>query len=80
MTRVTFTGVDCQGGCVACVGLRSKPLWISRNAMALAARHHDATGHQTWCEQVLSVTYGDADISGGGGQLSLFPEPEVTGG
>ena len=27
--------------------------------MAVAARHHDKTGHSTWVEQTLSIRYGD---------------------
>ena len=43
-------------GCLQCHGSEAK--WQSRNSLAVAAKHHDATGHTTWCEQVLSVKYG----------------------
>jgi hypothetical protein len=32
--------------------------WFGPNAQGVAARHHDATGHATWCEVSLSVWYG----------------------
>ena len=51
-TRAGITG--CMAGCFVC-----GKEWQSKNALALAARHHDATGHATWAEQVLSVRYGD---------------------
>jgi hypothetical protein len=31
---------------------------IQKNAMALAAKHHDQTGHPTWADQYLMVRYG----------------------
>ncbi|KKL45291.1 hypothetical protein LCGC14_2357180, partial [marine sediment metagenome] len=37
-------------------GTESK--WEGKNALAVAARHHDSTGHTTWCEQTISVRYG----------------------
>lgn len=57
MARKTYTGVDCMAGCFVCGG--STAIWFSRNAMAVAARHHDATGHATWADQNLRVQYGD---------------------
>ena len=53
MKRETKTLVDAKSGCLEC-GL----VWTSRNAVAIAARHHDATGHSTWAEQVISTRYG----------------------
>lgn len=47
-----------MGGCYACHG--DEAVWFSVNTMAVAARHHDATGHTTWCQQTISITYGDA--------------------
>lgn len=56
--RETRSGVvSVIAGCVVCHG-PSVAGWDSANAMALAARHHDATGHPTWAEQVVSVRYG----------------------
>jgi hypothetical protein len=37
-------------------------IWDSKNAMALAAKHHDKTGHPTWADQNLSVRYGDDTV------------------
>lgn len=58
MSRATSTAVDTRAGCFACRG--SDTIWTGGNAMAVAARHHDATGHQTWCDQFLSVRFGEA--------------------
>ena len=56
MTRPTARSRDTLAGCFICHG--DAPFWTSANAQALAARHHDRTGHQTWCRIALSVTYG----------------------
>lgn len=42
-----------SAGCVDC-GKR----WDGANAVSCAARHHDASGHRTWAEQVLYTEYG----------------------
>jgi hypothetical protein len=34
-------------------------IWNGKNAQGVAARHHDATGHQTWCDVYMSITYGE---------------------
>jgi hypothetical protein len=53
--RKTRTGISAvHAGCFEC-----DKTWETRNALALAARHHDSTGHATWCDQVLIVRYGD---------------------
>ncbi len=55
--RETLSGIlDAKGGCRTCHGANIH--WDGRNAMACAARHHDATGHPTWVEQTISVHYG----------------------
>lgn len=56
-TRRTSTNVI--AGCFVCGG--SDAMWTSANAMALAARHTDATGHATWADQSLSVRYTCSD-------------------
>ncbi len=33
--------------------------WFGNNAQAVAARHHDATGHMTWVDIAMSIRYGD---------------------
>jgi hypothetical protein len=61
-SRVRYTSLSATAGCFVCNG--SIAIWFSNNGMALAARHHDSTGHQTWCDQVISVKYGrDADAA-----------------
>lgn len=44
------------GGCRTCHG--GEAHWQGKNALACAARHHDATGHPTWAEQTIVVHYG----------------------
>lgn len=61
--RVTRSGIiHSMAGCRVCHG--SEAPWQSKNALALAAKHHDATGHPTWCEQCISVAYGDDQEEG----------------
>ncbi len=48
-----------MAGCRVCHG--DQAVWFERNAMGVAARHHDATGHETWAEQVILVRYGGAE-------------------
>ena len=61
--RETHAGITGSlAGCYVCHGGEAK--WQSRNALGISARHHDATGHPTWCEQTLSVRYGAAPDHG----------------
>jgi hypothetical protein len=55
-TRTTSTARDLRAGCFACHGKRAR--WTGANAQALAARHHDRTGHPTWCDIAMQVRYG----------------------
>ena len=56
--RKTRAGITASlAGCMVCHG--GEAHWQSRNSLAVAARHHDATGHPTWCEQTMSIKYGD---------------------
>jgi len=55
--RKRCTSVDVIAGCFVCNG--TYYMWNGANAMAVAARHHDKTGHSTWVEQNLSIRYGD---------------------
>ena len=57
-SRETRTSSDNRAGCFACNA--SDVMWTGANAMAVAARHHDATGHETWAEQHLSIRYGSS--------------------
>lgn len=55
--RETRAGItSAMSGCYQCGGADAR--WHGKNALALAARHHDSSGHTTWCEQVMSVRYG----------------------
>ncbi len=60
--RDTFTSRDVRAGCFTCHGLDAK--WWGPQAQGTAARHHDATGHTTWSDIVLSVRYGRDDRDG----------------
>lgn len=44
-------------GCFRCFG--STAMWHASNAQALAAQHHDKTGHTTWAEVTMTIQYGD---------------------
>jgi hypothetical protein len=63
MTRVMrSTVVEARGGCDRC------PVqWSGKNALALAARHHDKTRHPTWAEQTQRTHYGEAGTRRGAG-------------
>jgi len=52
-----------MAGCFVCNG--SDAIWHGPNAQAVAARHHDATGHATWADVAMTVYYGEADSSEG---------------
>lgn len=54
--RDTFTSRDVRAGCFTCHG--DDAHWFGGQAQGTAARHHDATGHPTWSDVVLSVRYG----------------------
>lgn len=54
--RETFIGRHVEAGCLVCDGRVAR--WTNGAAQALAARHHDATGHQTWCEVTMAIRYG----------------------
>lgn len=56
MMRHTATSRDVRGGCFACHGTDAH--WHGPQAQGTAARHHDATGHQTWVDVYMSVRYG----------------------
>jgi len=48
---------EVRAGCYQCNGF--EPMWIKPNAQGVAARHHDATGHDTWVEVGLMIYYGE---------------------
>jgi hypothetical protein len=44
------------GGCHVCSGHTAR--WTKANAQALAAQHHDRTGHATWVTIAEDIQYG----------------------
>jgi hypothetical protein len=62
MMRQRLTTIRAIAGCFACNG--SEAIWTASNAMAVAARHHDTTGHETWADQTLTVRYVASNASG----------------
>ena len=54
--RETWTARDVVAGCFVCHG--DVAHWTTKNAQALAARHHDKTGHRTWVQVVMMIRYG----------------------
>ena len=56
MSRVSKTVVvNAFGNCERC-----SARWNGKNALALAAQHHDRTGHVTVADQTQRTRYGDA--------------------
>ncbi|HEX8446244.1 MAG TPA: hypothetical protein VF649_06485 [Sphingomonas sp.] len=62
LVRQTSTSRDVIGGCFVCHGAAAN--WFGPQAQGTAARHHDATGHATWAEVVMTVRYGRNDSDG----------------
>lgn len=57
MNRRTYSySRDVKAGCHVC-GDGYVPQWTGGNAQGVAARHTDATGHKTWVEVDLNITY-----------------------
>jgi hypothetical protein len=54
--RRTSTSRSVIAGCFVCNG--SDYLWSGPSAQGTAARHHDASGHETWADVAMSVRYG----------------------
>nr|WP_316628244.1 hypothetical protein [uncultured Brevundimonas sp.] len=73
MSRQVATSSTVKAGCFVCNGLTA--MWTASNAMAVAARHHDATGHSTWADQTLTVRYG----AEGPSHPDLFEEATTCG-
>ncbi len=81
--RRKATSRDLRAGCFVCHG--DRPQWTSPNAQALAAKHHDRTGHATWCDIAMSIRYGrtapddrQIDIEDAIASVSSEGEPEAT--
>ena len=70
MARQHHTTVtNAKGGCGRC-----NAQWDGKNAVAMAARHHDNTRHPTWAEQTQRTEYGGGGSSTkrGSGQENLL--------
>lgn len=65
--RTRSISMTLQAGCLICHG--DKAHWLGRNAQAVAARHHDTTGHRTWVDTSARIIYGEheyhPDLFGG---------------
>lgn len=56
-TRLQSTRiVENKAGCYTCHGGNTE--WTAANAKALAAQHHDKTGHRTWAQNTSRTEYG----------------------
>lgn len=73
MKRAYETTRTTVAGCRNCTG--STRRWSGHNAQGVAARHHDATGHQTWVEVTLSIVYGRASTKTVDPQQLSLPTP-----
>lgn len=60
--RRTRTVRDVIAGCMQCRG--TEAMWNAPNAQAVAAKHHDKTGHETWVDVNLMIRYGDSGVGG----------------
>jgi hypothetical protein len=54
--RRTRVAREVIAGCLQCGG--ADAIWHSANAQAVAAKHHDKTGHETWVDISMSIRYG----------------------
>ena len=52
---------EVSAGCFVCHG--GDGHWFGKNAQAVAARHYDATGHETWVDVQMSIHYKNTDKS-----------------
>ncbi len=55
--RVYYYHRNVWAGCAECHGDEAN--WYGNNAQAVAARHHDATGHHTWVNVEMHIDYGE---------------------
>ena len=56
LNRIRRIERDYRAGCSVCWG--EKVHWTTANAQVLAAKHHDRTGHETWCDIDTRARYG----------------------
>ena len=80
LMRRTFTSRIVHAGCFVCHGTDAH--WTHAGAQGTAAKHHDATGHATWSDVILSVRYGQeaadprqVDLEDHLAATSVAPEP-----
>lgn len=60
--RETYIARHVFAGCFVCGGSKAK--WTGANSQGVAARHHDTTGHATWCDVAMTITYGREQADG----------------
>lgn len=65
LERQTLAVRELLAGCHVCDGTTAR--WTKANAQALAAQHHDRTGHATWVKIATDIQYG-----------SVAPDPRQT--
>ena len=63
--RETQTHSDARAGCWVCSS-DGTARWFGKNAQGVAARHTDATGHHTWVEALLFISYTSGETSAEG--------------
>jgi hypothetical protein len=73
--RPTRVSRDVQAGCETCSGDVAK--WTGGQAQGTAARHFDQTGHPTWVEVFMHVSYGGA---AGRVAVAAKPKPKPAAG
>lgn len=74
MGRRYSYSVVAMAGCFDCWGTDAH--WFAANAQAVAAKHHDKTGHTTWVDSTISIRYGkDIDIT----KVAEKPKAEPKG-
>ncbi len=81
--RATYISRDVRAGCFVCHDGNAN--WTGPNAQGVAARHHDATKHATWCDVYMGIRYGDngadprqTDIEDAIASASSGGEPEAA--
>lgn len=58
MARKYFVRRDVQAACDVCHG-HYQWTWTSKNAQAIAAKHHDKTGHTVRVDVEMTIVYGN---------------------
>lgn len=76
--RVTTTDRLVSAGCLDC----GKPgaMWTGGNAQAVAARHHDRSGHRTWVNVYMKIRYGAVPVDDRQHELEAAIDAAVSPG